>query len=157
METEYIKLASYYVIFKDETDGCSVRYYDKDGDHIKHLYFSWEKCLDKDEFHKSLDDNLDPFHKWKLRPKIIKIYETDIGRTIAYYDKNDNLVYSFKYDGGSKLENILAYCIAHDHPIDVDYLRQTKNVIIKNDFDNVFKKYSKIANNYWSDMVNYFY
>jgi len=155
MTSEYIKLASYYVIFNDETGGCSVRFYDKDGCHLKHLYFSWEKCINKDEFKTNLECQLDPRHKWKLRPKIIKIYESGLGRTIGYYDKNDNLVYHSKYTGGSTLNDILSSDLA-DVPIDVEYLRQTGNTTIIDDYDNMFKRYSKIAAATWNRIINYF-
>ena len=155
MSSEYIKLASYYVIFNDETGGCSVRFYDKDGNHMKHLYFSWDKSHDKEEFRKLLDRNLDPHHKWKLRPKIIKIYESNLGRTIGYYDKNDNLVHHTKYNDGPSLDNILSSDLT-GVPIDIEYLKQTRNVTVLNDYDNIVKKYSKIASGVWDKIINYF-
>jgi hypothetical protein len=153
MEPEYIKLASYYIVFNDETGGCSVRFYGRDGDQLKHLYFTWDEKQDTN-FNKMLDSKLDQFHKWKLRPKIIKIYESNLGRTIGYYDKNDNLVFHTRYDGGSKLDEILSW--KHNAPIDIDYLSQTKKVILIDDFDNPFRRYSKIVASYWNRISNLF-
>ena len=150
MELEYIKLASYYIIFNDETGGCSVRFYGRDGDQLKLLYFTWEKSYDKDEFYEMLENKLDPFHKWKLRPKIIKIYESNLGRTIGYYDKNDNLVFHTRYDGGSKLDEILSW--KHNAPIDIEYLTQTHKVVVIDDFDNPFKRIGKVAAFYWNKL-----
>lgn len=155
MTSNYIKFASYYVIFNDETGGCSVKFYDKEGSRQGQLYFSWEKCLDKDELKKQLDGQLDPLHKFKLRPKVIKIYESNLGRTIGYFDKNDNLIYYAKYNDGPSLDDILSSDLTNV-PIDVEYLKQTKNVTVVNDYDNLVKRCTKIASGYWNKIINYF-
>ena len=158
MNNEYIKLASYYVIFNDNTGGCSVRFYDRDGNQLKLLYFSWDKRQEEEKFNELLENKLDHYHKWKMRPKIIKIYESNIGKTIGYYDKNDNLIYSAKYDcdTDTTLDSILMSNL-DDVPIDIEYLKQTKNVTVVNEYNLFFNKYSKIACKYWNSFIKRIY
>jgi hypothetical protein len=157
MENNYLKLSSYYVKFDDDDGGSLVRFYDRMGDEITHIYYSWEKIYAMTSFENILNSNLDPYHKWKIRPMLIKIYKTDIGDTIGFYDKNDNLVYWNKYAGSDNLNDIIN-TFKNDplFHLDIKYLKETGNINIKNDLDSTYTTYSKIVYGYWNNWTNYF-
>jgi hypothetical protein len=149
MERKYFKLASYYVIFDDESGGCSVKFYDRDGNKIKNLYFSWEKR--NENFKQILDNKLDKNHKGNMRPKKISIYESELGRTIGFYDKNDNLVYFKKFYKRGELNDILNdETLNLQSIIDVNYLKKTKKVKIINYADSYTNSISKAFIKYWN-------
>ena len=155
MTDEYIKLASYYMIFYDETGGCSVKFYEKNGELIKKFYYSWDECLNKLLFKQLLDNKLDPNHKNKLRPAIIKIYRSNNGRTIGFYDKNDNLVFYCLYDEDGTIDAILSSDKLVNSPIDFKYLKDTKNVIIQNNYDSYFNICKHTAAKYWNSFTKF--
>jgi hypothetical protein len=148
---QYYKFSAYYVKTDDNNGGTMVRFYEKDGGEIKHTYYSWDKKQLIDDFEQFLIYKLDPYHKYKVRPSVIKIYETDIGETIGFYDKNDNLIYFNKYNGSDKLDDILnAFKDDVSFIIDLEYLKETQNIIIYNEYNTIYQTYSKVINNYWN-------
>jgi len=157
MDDGYFKFASYYVIFDDGTGGCNVRFYDREGKQVKLLYFSWEKRNDHDNFTEMLNSKLDVNHKGNMRPSVIKIYDSDDGRTIGFFDRNDNLIYHHKYDGPNTLNEILDNdSLEIDDIIDKDYLRKTQKVTIVDQFDSYANVYYKKFAEYWGYVTSYF-
>jgi hypothetical protein len=143
-----IKFSSYYAISNDGSGGSSVKYYDRDGNIVKSLYFSWKKKAEHNDFNSMLDDKLDPINKWKMRPTNIKIYESNHCRTIGFYDKNNNLIYFTQYNGPDTIDEIANIKNKSEYdfgaPIDAKYLIDTQKVIITNNYDSYTRRYMKM-------------
>lgn len=151
-----IKTSAYYVIFTDNSNDTIVRFYDRDGNELKQYYYTKQET-NNNSFILNLENMLDDNNKWKIRPQRIVIYKSDLGRTIGYYDNNNNKIHTSYYARNPDIKSILLYekslPTAIRAPLDFEYLEETNNIIVQNDYDPITTQY---YNSFVSWIQSYF-
>lgn len=142
--TETIKTSSYYIITIDNSNDAVVRFYDRDGNELKQYYYTKQE-IGNERFIQNLEHLLDSNNKWKIRPRRIVIYKSDLGRTLGYYDKNNNKLHATYYARNPDIKSILTYELSLPlsirAPLDFEYLQETNNIVVQNDYDPIVTQY----------------
>lgn len=119
-----IKNASYYILFNNrEASIHKAVIYDMDGNPLREILL-----LLSEYYYSScprIERMMDPSCVGKARPaKIVIGHHAEFGRTIYYYDKNNNLIASQSYDGPLDLGGLVHHQLRgknHESSIKVDY------------------------------------